>query len=94
MKKGSKKKAAKKKAEKKSTIKLKVKKTIAPKPVVKAEPAPASSSPDHSTNYNVTQAVAKLRTLKTPEEVKAFTKGEQRITITRIVPSALSRLGN
>ena len=49
---------------------------------------------DHSSNYNVRNAIVKLRSLKTEEEILAFTKGEKRVTITRAVPAAVNRLKN
>ena len=47
---------------------------------------------DHSSNYNVRLAVQKLRSLKTPSEIQAFTEGEKRITVTKAVPAAVSRV--
>ena len=48
---------------------------------------------DHSSNYNVKEAVKVLRTLKSQEEIDVFTKGEKRITINRAIPAARRRLG-
>ncbi len=47
---------------------------------------------DHSSNYNAPLAVKKLRTLKTKEELLAFTKGEKRLTVTKVIPAAMKRL--
>ena len=47
---------------------------------------------DQSSNYNVQDAIAKLRALKTKEELLAFVKGEKRVTVTRVIPAALNRL--
>lgn len=46
---------------------------------------------DHSSNYNVQNAVSKLKSLKSLEEVNAFTKGEERLTVTRTIPAVLKR---
>jgi len=51
-----------------------------------------SKSIDHSVNYNVRLAVQKLRSLQTPSEIQAFTEGEKRITITKAIPAAMSRV--
>ena len=47
---------------------------------------------DHSSNYNAPLAVKKLRTLKTKEELLSFTKGEKRLTVTKVIPAAMKRL--
>ena len=54
---------------------------------------PALRFTDHSSNYNVKEAVKVLRTLKSQEEIDVFTKGEKRITINRAIPAARRRLG-
>jgi hypothetical protein len=38
---------------------------------------------DSSLKYNVQDAVKKLKELQSMEEVLAFTKGDQRVTVTR-----------
>lgn len=52
----------------------------------KSEPA------DHSSNYNVSDAVKKLSSMKSLDELIAFTKGEKRLTITKVIPGAKNRL--
>jgi len=47
---------------------------------------------DYSSNYNAPLAVKKLRTLKTKEELLSFTKGEKRLTVTKVIPAAMKRL--
>ena len=47
---------------------------------------------DHSSNYNVDDAVKKLRSLKNIDQVNAFTKGEKRVTVKRAIKSAMNRL--
>ena len=47
---------------------------------------------DLSSNYNVQDALAKLRELKTKEEILSFTKGESRVTLIRAIPAVLNRL--
>ena len=47
---------------------------------------------DHSSNYNAPLAVKKLRTLKTKEELLSFTKGEKRLTVTKVIPATMKRL--
>lgn len=80
----------KKEAKKKSNQKLKVDKTP---PGATAQPkASTIKEEDHSSNYNVSDAVKKLRSLKSKEELLSFTKGEKRLTVTRIIPAALNRL--
>ena len=92
-----KKKAEKKKAEKKEKKKETsvVHKSI-PSPKVEEkgsiQKAPAVKKVDHSKDYNAPEAVRKLRMLKSKEALLAFTKGEKRVTVTRIIPAALNRL--
>ena len=82
-KKDSKKKNSKKKNPKKK--KPKKKKPVAPKdPVIKNE--------DHSSNYNVIEAVRKLRSLKSKADLILFTKGETRLTVTKAIPAVMNRL--
>ena len=86
-----KKRETKKKYTKNKKIKKK-KKALKIKPVKADKPKiPSDSSADHSSNYNVRDAIAKLRSLKSLEQVKVFTKGETRITITRSIPAVMNR---
>lgn len=66
------------------------------KPVVKRSPAPkaspAAGKADHSSNYNVKEAIAKLRAIKDKDELMAFIKGEKRVTVTKVIPAAMNRL--
>lgn len=55
--------------------------------------APAGTTTDHSSNYNARDAVRKLRTLKSAEQVQEFTKGEQRLTVTQVIPGVMKRFG-
>lgn len=92
-KKESKKKDQKKKEKNKKKVPPKKKeslKTAAPKQV---SPTPvAKILTDRSSNYNVRDGLSKLRSLKTPEDVRAFTKGEKRLTITKNIPAVIRRL--
>ena len=71
-----------------------------PKPVLKATTEPASKPPrrptagkaDKSTNYNVKDAIAKLRAIKSRDELMVFIKGEKRVTITKVIPATLNKL--
>jgi hypothetical protein len=98
LKKGLKKKALKKKdnKKKKKDKKASVKKTTKgkePRKRDRIEQITAADSPgDHSSNYNVQEAVKKLRTLNKTEDVQAFIKGEKRITITRAIQPVLNRI--
>jgi len=47
---------------------------------------------DHSSNYNVEDAMKKMRSLKNPDQVNEFTKNEKRVTVTRAIKGILSRL--
>lgn len=49
---------------------------------------------NHSSNYNVRDALKKLRSLERQEDVQTFTRGEERRTITRAIPGVMRRLGN
>ena len=101
-KKKSKKKDKKKKDGKKKLLKLKLlkkkeskkknskKKKDSKKKVSKKKDSKKTA--DHSSNYNAPLAVKKLRTLKTKEELLAFTKGEKRLTVTKVIPAAMKRL--
>ena len=104
--KGQKKKETKKKALKKKDSKKKKKKAAKKKSgqkKIQAVNTPAqrleetTRAPDehwdHSSNYNVREAIKKLRTLKSPEEVNHFTKGETRISVNRVVPAVLRHFG-
>ncbi len=82
-----KKKTKKKDARKKGKIlKAKVVKSDKPK-------KQAISYTDHSSNYNVREAVKELRSLTSPEQVQIFTKGEERLTVTRSIPAVIKRFG-
>ena len=83
----AKKKNLNKKESKKKTKKLKAKEKKKNKPTV-----PVSSFTDHSSNYNVQNAVSKLRSLKSQKDVQAFTNGEERTTITRLIPGMMKKL--
>ena len=92
-KKKSQKKAPAKKLSKKNISRKKdqaVKKSV--EKVRKTVP-PEGSFSDLSSNYNVRNALTILRTLKSPEEVQAFTRNEKRLTISRAVPGVLRKLG-
>ena len=57
------------------------------------KPAASAAAPaDHSSNYNVQDAVKKLRTIKTREKLLEFAKGETRVTVTKVIPARLNRL--
>jgi len=91
-KKDAKKKVAKKKDVKKKNPKKKVN-VEKSQPVVKAQPvAPIIKNEDHSSKYNVKDAIKKLRTLKSKDELLSFTKGEKRLTVTKVIPAAMNRL--
>ena len=83
-----KKKAAKKKDGKNKAKKLKVEAKKISKPT-----PPVSPVSDHSSNYNVQNAISKGRALKSQAEVQVFTKGEERKTIMRVIPGVLRKLG-
>ncbi len=95
-----KKKEAKKKKSKKKSSKKKLKQVqpssgaaVKPSSAAAVKPkAPASKITDHSSSYKVTDAIKKLRSLKTPEELLAFTKGEKRLTVKKVIPAAMKRL--
>ena len=53
--------------------------------------APEKTFTDQSSNHNVQKAVIILKSLKSPEEVNIFTKGEKRLTVTRVIPAVLKR---
>ena len=96
-KKKSKKKEEKKKKLKKKTVKKgagKKDKTLKAKVVKVDKPKEqATRYTDHSSNYNVRNAVQKLRSLTSPEQVQIFTKGEERVTLTRAIPAVMKRFG-
>jgi hypothetical protein len=58
--------------------------------VQKGEPLVANEA-DKSLNYNVQEAVKKLKGLRSMEEALAFTKGDTRVTVNRAM-STLQRL--
>lgn len=102
-----KKKEAKKKDQKKKLIakKLKknkekktkdpIKKKKSPKTVVSVDVSPTPVSEilsDHSVNYNVRDALSKLRALQNQDQVRVFTEGDKRLTITKAIPPIIARL--
>jgi len=107
-KKDSKKKDSKKKDSKKKEKKKKEKKKKKPRkkpPLAGVQPEvqsistpkvplkkPIAVKTDHSSNYNVREAVKKLRKLKNKEELRSFTEGEKRLTVTKTIPAAMKRL--
>ncbi len=66
----------------------------APKPKPKPTPKSkaATGAVDHSSNYKVFEAIAKIRAIKNRDELLAFIKGEKRVTITKVIPAALNKL--
>lgn len=90
--KGKKEKKKKKAKRKKQAVTIFVKEVQAP---VKEAPKKvvAKKINDHSANYNTKQALVILRSLKNEKDVKAFIRGEKRVTITRSVNAVLKRLG-
>lgn len=94
-KKDSKKKDSKKKKERKKKDPNKIK-PITAAPETKAESitsnAPVVIKEDHSSNYNVKEAVVKLKAIKGKTALLSFTKGETRLTVTKVIPAALNRL--
>lgn len=96
-KKNSKKKKIKKESSKKKEPKNKVlkKKDKLPKPEKLSKEKPintVSSFNDHSSNYNVRNAIIKLKSLQNSEQIRVFTKGEKRLTIIRAIPISLRHL--
>ena len=98
-KKSSSKKTKKKSSDKKSKAsskkkpkakKVKAVETTKPKTVVKG--AESAASTEKSINFNATVAVQKIRTLKTIEALKTFTRGEKRVTVKRAIQPAINRL--
>ena len=81
----------KRKGSKKKDIQKKKKLTVSPKTDQKAGP-PADGFSDHSSYYNVRDALQKLRTLTSAEQVRVFTKGEKRTTITRAITPVMNRI--
>jgi len=72
----------------KAKLEKKPKKEKSKKKVKKAK----NTFTDHSSNYNVDDAVKKLRSLKNNDQVSEFTKNEKRVTVTRAIKSVLNRL--
>ena len=70
---------------KEKSLKTKLPKQVSPAPVAKV-------SSDHSSNYNVRDAVVKLRAMQNPDHVRVFTKGETRLTIIKALSPVISRL--
>ena len=104
-KKEGKKKAEKKKAEKKKDGKKEKKKkegkkkgkvaeeVLVPESLERtvSQPEPELVS-DSSQDYNAQNALVKMRSLKTREEILAFTKGETRVTVTRSIQAAINNV--
>ena len=91
-----KKKSKKKEPKKKKPIKKDIRKKKTKKKDARKQDKPkgqAISYTDHSSNYNVRNAVNKLRSLTSPEQVQIFTKGEERLTVTRSIPAVIKRFG-
>jgi hypothetical protein len=97
-KKDLKKKLGKKKSKKKDSIKKTSKKKISQSKESVVKKTETAASPivlnDHSSNYNVREANKMLRALKSPEEIRAFTKGETRLTVNRVVTAVLRHFEN
>ena len=100
-KKYSKKKSTKKKDPKKKDPKKKEDKKISEGkpdeqiPISVTVDQPKAKSPivsDHSSNYNVSNAVKKLRSLKSVDKVLLFTKGDKRLTVTNAILATKNRL--
>ncbi len=100
-KKDSKKKGGKKKDSKKKDKKKNPQANPAVVEAVEASPAPPveeaaveaeNNQVDHSSNYNVLEAVRKLKSIKKIEELLAFTHGEKRLTVTKAIPPARKKL--
>ena len=93
-----KKKLRKKKSKKKDSIKKTSKKKISQSKESVVKKTETAASPkvlnDHSSNYNVREANKILRTLKNPEAVHEFTKGETRLTVNRVVEAVLRHFEN
>jgi hypothetical protein len=53
-----------------------------------------STFSDHSSNYNVKDAISKLRSLDNQNEAQSFIQGEERTTITRLIPGIIKKLGD
>lgn len=93
-KKGKKHNKVKKESKKKKVIQKKEKsrkKTIAEPPVQVPVQKVVS---DHSSDYNVRDAVTRLRTLDNLESVRAFTDGEKRMTVIKALRPLVIRLEN
>ncbi|RLD93123.1 MAG: hypothetical protein DRJ29_09745, partial [Bacteroidetes bacterium] len=56
------------------------------------KPRPSAGQADHSSNYKVFEAIAKVRAIKNRDELLVFIKGEKRVTITKVIPAALNKL--
>ena len=95
-KKAAKKKEAKKKdSKKKALMKIPVQKQAKQIPAAKpsAKPiTPRAKNVDLSSNHKVPDAIKRLKLLKSVDELLAFTKGEKRITVKKVIPVAKKRL--
>ncbi|PID91419.1 MAG: hypothetical protein CSA96_08515 [Bacteroidetes bacterium] len=47
---------------------------------------------DSSSDYNVKEALRRMRAIEEKEALLAFVKGEKRVTVTRAIPAAMNRL--
>ena len=58
-----------------------------------SKPVPKRTTParDHSSNYNVREALKRLRSLKSAEQIRAFTRGEKRVTVRRAIAAVLKK---
>ena len=63
-------------------------------PKIEKPKSSAAVTSAKSSDYNVRDALKKLKTLKSQEQVQAFTKGEKRVTITRAISPALRKFGS
>jgi hypothetical protein len=73
--------------------KLKAKLTAKPKKEKSKKVKEAKNTlTDHSSNYNVKDAVKKIRSLKNANQVSEFIKSEKRVTVTRTIKGVLNRL--
>ena len=62
-----------------------------PVPAEKPVRKPAPAGADRSSKYNVREAIKKLRSLKSADQIRAFTRGEKRTTVKRAIAPALRK---
>ena len=89
-----KKKKGKKKELKKKDLKRKEKKQKAEERGKSKSSVTVSAFTDHSSNYNVKDAISKLRSLENQNDAQSFIQGEERTTITRLIPGIIKKLGD